>query len=154
MHCVMNIRLCYHGFRAKDKSFSADIKIDFDKSIEKINVTPQDLGRVILNILTNGFYAVNEKQKNADKNYKPLVTVQTKKINDKIELKVSDNGNGIPQNIIDKIFQPFFTTKPTGQGTGLGLSLAYDIITKEYNGTLKVESEEGEGTQFVIALSF
>ena len=138
--------------RAKDKSFNADFKTDFDKIIGKINIVPQDIGRVLFNLFNNAFYAVNEKKKTADENYKPLVSVETKKINDKIEIKVTDNGNGIPQNIVDKIFQPFFTTKPTGQGTGLGLSLAYDIITKEHNGTIKVESKESEGTSFIINL--
>jgi signal transduction histidine kinase len=113
----------------------------------------QDIGRVLLNLFNNAFYAVNEKNKTADENYKPTVSIQTKRINDKIEIIVSDNGNGIPQNIIDKIFQPFFTTKPTGEGTGLGLSLAYDIITKEHNGTIKVESKEGEGSNFIIILT-
>ncbi len=158
--CDEYLRLSYHGLRAKDKNFNADFKTDFDESIGKINIVPQDISRVMLNILTNAFYAVNEKSKNllglADltslENYKPLVSVQTKKINDKVEIIVEDNGNGIPQNIIDKIFQPFFTTKPTGQGTGLGLSLAYDIITKEHNGTIKVESKERLGTEFIIQL--
>ena len=155
--CDEYLRLSYHGLRAKDKNFNAvltevGIKTDFDESIGKINIVTQDIGRVLLNLFNNAFYAVSDKQKNADENYKPLVSIQTKKINDKIEIKVSDNGSGIPQNIIDKIFQPFFTTKPTGQGTGLGLSLAYDIITKEHNGTIKVGSNEGEGSEFIIQL--
>ena len=136
------LRLSYHGMRAKDKSFNADFTTDFDESIGKINIVPQDMGRVLLNLFNNAFYATNAKQKTADENYKPLVIVSTKKINDKIEIKVNDNGNGIPQNIIDKIFQPFFTTKPTGQGTGLGLSLSYDII-KVHGGEIKVETKEG-----------
>ena len=153
------LRLSYHGLRAKDKSFNADFKTDFDESISKINIVPQDIGRVLLNLFNNAFYAVNEKSRRSTvdssqlkDNYKPLVSIRTKKINNKIEISVEDNGNGIPQSIIDKIFQPFFTTKPTGQGTGLGLSLAYDIITKEHNGTIKVESKEGEGTTFSIQL--
>ncbi len=155
--CDEYLRLSYHGMRAKDKSFNADpiaigIKTDFDKSIGKITVVPKDIGRVLLNLFNNAFYATNEKKKTADENYTPLLSIQTKKINDTVEIIVSDNGNGIPSNIIDKIFQPFFTTKPTGQGTGLGLSLAYDIITKEHNGTIKVESKEGEGSQFIIEL--
>ena len=145
------IRLCYHGLRAKDKTFNATIKTDFDNTLEKINIIPQDIGRVILNLLTNAFYAVNEKKSQAVENYEPTVSVSTAKKNDKIILTVKDNGNGIPQNIIDKIFQPFFTTKPTGQGTGLGLSLAYDII-KAHGGELKVETMEGEGTEFMIQL--
>ncbi len=150
--CDEYLRLSYHGLRAKDKSFNADFKTDFDDSIDKINIVPQDIGRVLLNLYNNAFYAVNEKQKASDENYKPTVSIQTKKENNNVHITVSDNGNGIPQNIIDKIFQPFFTTKPTGQGTGLGLSLAYDIITKEHNGTIKVESKEGEGTTFIIQL--
>jgi len=143
--------LAYHGFRAKDKSFNADFKTDFDEKIGNINIVPQDIGRVLLNLYNNAFYATNEKKKTADENYKPLVSVQTKKINDKIEIRVKDNGNGIPQKVVDKIFQPFFTTKPTGQGTGLGLSLSYDII-KTHGGEIKVETKEGEGSEFIIAL--
>ncbi len=150
------LRLSYHGLRAKDKSFNADFKTDFDKVIGKIQLVPQDIGRVLLNLFNNAFYATSEKLRteNLKQNaaYKPIVSVQTKKMNDKVEIIVSDNGNGIPQNIIDKIFQPFFTTKPTGQGTGLGLSLAYDIITKEHNGSIKVESAEENGTTFIIKL--
>ena len=149
------LRLAYHGLRAKDKSFNATMKTDYDETIGKINIIPQDIGRVILNLITNAFYAVNEKktlrQAQADKSYEPTVAVSTKKENDKVEIKVTDNGNGIPQNIIDKIFQPFFTTKPTGQGTGLGLSLAYDIV-KAHGGELKVETKEGEGSTFTIQL--
>ena len=157
--CDEYLRLSYHGLRAKDKSFNADFKTDFDESIGKINIVPQDIGRVLLNLFNNAFYAVNEKSRRSTvdsprltNNYKPLVSIQTKKQNDKIEVKVSDNGNGIPQSIIDKIFQPFFTTKPTGQGTGLGLSLAHDIITKQHNGTIKAESKENEGSTFTIIL--
>ncbi len=145
------LRLSYHGLRAKDKSFNATLKTDFDESIGEINIIPQDIGRVILNLLTNAFYAVNEKKKEAG-NYEPTVTVSTKKINNRIEISIQDNGNGIPQKALDKIFQPFFTTKPTGQGTGLGLSLSYDIITKGHNGELKVKTVEGEGTTFIINL--
>ncbi len=154
--CDEYLRLSYHGLRAKDKSFNADFKTDFDNSIGKINIVPQDIGRVLLNLFNNAFYATNEKltvhRSLLTDEYKPLVSVQTKKIDNNTEITVTDNGNGIPQNIVDKIFQPFFTTKPTGQGTGLGLSLTYDIITKEHNGTIKVESKEGEGTKFVIRL--
>jgi signal transduction histidine kinase len=139
--------------RAKDKNFNAEIKTDFDESIEKINVVPQDIGRVLLNLYNNAFYAVNEKKKLLANSYQPIAKVKTRRINGKVEIIVSDNGNGIPQNIVDKIFQPFFTTKPTGEGTGLGLSLAYDIITKEHNGTIKVESKEDEGTIFTIQLA-
>ena len=149
------LRLAYHGLRAKDKSFNATMKTDFDSSIGNIIIIPQDIGRVILNLITNAFYAVNEKktlrQAQGDKSYEPTVSISTKKINDKVEIKVTDNGSGIPQNIIDKIFQPFFTTKPTGQGTGLGLSLSYDII-KAHGGELKVETKEAEGSEFIIQL--
>jgi len=153
------LRLCYHGIRAKEKDFNAIIHTDFDASIGKINIIPQDIGRVILNLLTNAFYAVSEKSKNSSlpagrledpsrgtsgaiglvTPYQPTVSIFTKKMDEKIEIKVTDNGNGIPQEIIDKIFQPFFTTKPTGQGTGLGLSLAYDIV-KAHGGSLTVQS--------------
>jgi signal transduction histidine kinase len=146
------LRLSYHGMRARDKSFNSDMQTDFDETIGKTNVVPQDIGRVLLNLYNNAFYAVNEKKKTDDENYQPVVSVQTRKLNDKIEIKVTDNGNGIPQNIVDKIFQPFFTTKPTGQGTGLGLSLAYDIVTKEHGGAVRVQSEEGKGSKFIIQL--
>jgi signal transduction histidine kinase len=145
------LRLSYHGMRAKDKSFNAEFKTDFDENIGKVNVVPQDIGRVLLNSYNNAFYAVNDKKKTTDEDYQPSVSVQTKKLNGKIEIKVSDNGNGIPQNIVAKIFQPFFTTKPTGQGTGLGLSLSYDII-KAHSGEIKVETKEGEGSEFIIQL--
>ncbi len=145
------LRLSFHGIRAKDKSFNATIKTDFEKDIGKINIIPQDIGRVLLNLYNNAFYAVNEKKKTADESYEPKVSVSTKTLKDKIEIRVKDNGNGIPQNIVDKIFQPFFTTKPTGQGTGLGLSLSYDII-KAHGGEIKVESKEGEGSTFIISI--
>ena len=150
--CDEYVKLSYHGLRARDKTFNADFKTDFDDNVRKTDIVRQDIGRCLLNIFNNAFYAVNEKQKIAGENYKPVVSIQTRKINDKIEIKIEDNGNGVPQNILNKIFQPFFTTKPTGQGTGLGLSLAYDIITKEHNGTLTVESEEGKGSVFIIQL--
>jgi two-component system, NtrC family, sensor kinase len=157
------LRLAYHGLRAKDKFFNATMKTNFDDTIGNINIIPQDMGRVILNLITNAFYAVTEKKKSPltpeggienikDKEYEPTVTVSTKKINNKVEIKVTDNGNGIPVKVLDKIFQPFFTTKPTGQGTGLGLSMSYDIVTKAHGGELKVETKEGEGTAFIILL--
>jgi signal transduction histidine kinase/Tfp pilus assembly protein PilF len=149
--CNEYLRLSYHGLRAKDKSFNADIETDFDNNIGKINIIPQDIGRVVLNLINNAFYAVDEKKKQNLNGYEPTVSVSTKKNNGKVEISVADNGNGIPQKILDKIFQPFFTTKPTGQGTGLGLSLAYDII-KAHGGELKVETGEGEGSEFIIQL--
>jgi len=145
------LRLSYHGLRAKDKNFNAEIKTDFDKSIGKINIIPQDIGRVLLNLFNNAFYAVNEQKNQNPVSYQPTVFVCTQKCDGKVQITVRDNGNGIPQKIIDKIFQPFFTTKPTGQGTGLGLSLSYDII-KAHGGEIKVESKEGEGSEFVIQL--
>ncbi|WP_225975445.1 tetratricopeptide repeat-containing sensor histidine kinase [Panacibacter ginsenosidivorans] len=145
-------RLSYHGLRAKDNLFNAAMKTDFDETIGDINIIPQDIGRVLLNLYNNAFYAVNDKKKQAGNNFGPIVSVSTKKLGDKVEIKVSDNGNGIPQKIVDKIFQPFFTTKPTGQGTGLGLSLSYDII-KAHGGEIKVGSKEGEGTTFTIQLT-
>jgi signal transduction histidine kinase len=128
------------------------MKTDFDESIGNINIIPQDIGRVILNLITNAFYVVDEKKKSGIENYEPTVSLTTKKIQSKVEVKVTDNGNGIPQKILDKIFQPFFTTKPTGQGTGLGLSMSFDIVTKGHGGTLTVATEEGVGTTFTITL--
>jgi signal transduction histidine kinase len=147
------LRLAYHGLRAKDKSFNATMKTDFDESIGKINVLTQDIGRVVLNLITNAFYAVSEKKTQNLKDYNPTVFVSTKKQDGKIQIIVRDNGDGIPQKVVDKIFQPFFTTKPTGKGTGLGLSLAYDIVTKGHGGELKVETKEGEGAEFLIILN-
>ena len=146
------LRLAYHGLRAKDKSFNATMRTDFDENIGNINVVPQDFGRVMVNLINNAFYAVSEKKKQSGDGFDPTVIVTTKKLGVKVELKVIDNGNGIPQKVLDKIFQPFFTTKPTGQGTGLGLSLSYDII-KAHGGELKVETKEGEGTVFAIVLT-
>ena len=158
--CDEYLRIAYHGLRAKDKSFNATTKTEFDNTIGKINAMPQEIGRVILNLINNAFYAVGERQKSARAGtdgvegigYQPLVIVSTKKLNDNVEIKIKDNGNGIPKNIVDKIFQPFFTTKPTGQGTGLGLSLAYDIV-KAHGGEIKVETKEGEGSEFMILVS-
>ncbi|MFS4417097.1 ATP-binding protein [Maribacter sp. 2307ULW6-5] len=147
------LRLAYHGLRAKDKSFNAVLVTDYDETIGKINVIPQDMGRVILNLISNAFYASNErKQASKDKAFEPTVSVSTKKQKDKIEICVKDNGKGIPAAIVDKIFQPFFTTKPTGQGTGLGLSMSYDIVTKGHCGELKVETNQAVGTAFIIYL--
>ncbi|HEY5463040.1 MAG TPA: ATP-binding protein [Hanamia sp.] len=153
------LRLSYHGLRAKDKEFNATMKTDFDESIGKINIIPQDIGRVLLNLYNNAFYACTERSRNTVNqqksgnpiSYNPTVSVSTKKPDNHVIITVSDNGNGIPQNIVDKIFQPFFTTKPTGSGTGLGLSLSYDII-KAHEGEIKVETKEGEGSEFIIQL--
>jgi len=145
------LRLAYHGLRAKDKSFNAKMTTDFDETIGKINIIPQDIGRVILNLITNAFYAVGEKKKQLKDGFEPVVSVSTKKLGNRISISVKDNGPGIPVELKDKIFQPFFTTKPTGQGTGLGLSLSYDIV-KAHGGELKVETKENYGTEFIIQL--
>ncbi|MBS1923983.1 MAG: nuclear transport factor 2 family protein [Bacteroidetes bacterium] len=149
--CDEYLRLSYHGLRAKDKSFNAKFETDFDASLPKINVVQQDIGRVILNLINNAFYAVNERKKLNETGYEPTILVSTKRVNDKIEVSVKDNGTGIPEKIKDKIFQPFFTTKPTGSGTGLGLSLSYDIV-KSHGGEIKIESKENEWTEFKILL--
>jgi two-component system, NtrC family, sensor kinase len=152
------LRLAYHGLRAKDKSFNATLKTDFDPSIGQINAIPQDLGRVVLNLINNAFYAVNEKQQQQPGGYEPTVTVSTNVIilpsggPRVVKISVADNGNGIPQKVLDKIYQPFFTTKPSGQGTGLGLSMSYEIVNKGHGGELKVETKEGEGSVFTILL--
>jgi signal transduction histidine kinase len=145
------LRLSYHGIRAKEKDFNATIKTDFDIAIGKINLIPQDIARMLLNIYNNAFYAVNEKKKTTSAVYDPTVSISTKKIGDKVEIRVKDNGKGIPQKVVDKIFQPFFTTKPAGQGTGLGLSLSYDIV-KAHGGAITVNTREGEGSEFVVQL--
>jgi signal transduction histidine kinase len=154
------LRLAYHGLRAKDKSFNADFKLNADENLPQVKVIGQDIGRVLLNLINNAFYAcaersrstVSEKAKQNIEGYKPVVIVSTKQNNGNIEIVVKDNGNGIPENVKEKIFQPFFTTKPTGEGTGLGLSMSYDIITKGHGGTLSVETKEGEGTEFTIRI--
>ena len=155
--CDEYVRLAYHGLRAKDKNFNVRTETNFDPSLGKINVVPQELGRVILNLINNAFYAVNEKKKSSFaeaaqyEQYDPAVIISTSKNNGMMEIKVEDNGPGISQKVLNKIFQPFFTTKPSGQGTGLGLSLSYDIV-KTHGGELTVETKEGEGTTFIINL--
>ena len=145
------LRLAYHGLRAKDKSFNADFKTEFDKTLPKMNVISQDIGRVLLNLINNAFYAVDKKAKSGIDDYKPEVIIGTTKHESSIEICVKDNGEGISPEISDKIFQPFFTTKPTGSGTGLGLSLSYDIV-KAHGGKLNVVTKEGEGTELTIQL--
>jgi C4-dicarboxylate-specific signal transduction histidine kinase len=146
-------RLSYHGLRAKNKAFNAVMRTDFDKRIDKVNIVPQDMGRVLLNLFNNAFYSVMEKQKTAGEKYSPEVTVSTLKLNDqKIRICVRDNGTGIPEKLMDKIFHPFFTTKSAGEGTGLGLSLSFDIITKVQGGQLIVNTKEGEYAEFIIEL--
>jgi signal transduction histidine kinase len=154
--CDEYLRLSYHGLRAKDKSFNAILETHFDPAVGKVNVAGQDIGRVLLNLFNNSFYAVNERKKqNPDPrlgNYEPTVYVSTEREGDHILIKVKDNGNGIPEKVLEKIYQPFFTTKPTGEGTGLGLSLSYDIVTKGHGGEMKVETQEGEGSEFIIQI--
>ena len=151
--CDEYLRLAYHGLRAKEKSFNAQFETDFDLSLPKVNVVSQDIGRVILNLINNAFYAVNERYKKEGKEgYVPQVKVSTRQVGDQIEITVTDNGGGIPPNIREKIFQPFFTTKPTGEGTGLGLSMSYDIITKGHGGKMEVVSKEGEGSSFILQI--
>ena len=145
------LKLAFHGMRAKDKNFNALLKTHFNQHADNINIVPQDIGRVLLNLYNNAFYAVNEKARQHIPGYEPTVTVSTEKLGSNIEIKVTDNGNGIPQTILNKIFQPFFTTKPTGQGTGLGLSLAYDMV-KSHGGELKAETKENEGSKFIISI--
>jgi len=150
--CDEYLRLSYHGLRAKDKSFNATMEITFDPTLPKIEVVPQDIGRVLLNLINNAFYAVHERSKKDESEYVPTVSVTTElTANTQLIIAVKDNGSGIPDSIKEKIFQPFFTTKPTGQGTGLGLSLSYDIV-KAHGGELKVETKEGEMSEFVILL--
>ncbi|RSK36019.1 sensor histidine kinase [Hymenobacter metallilatus] len=147
------LRLAYHGLRAKDKTFNATLDSHFDPNLPKINAVAQDLGRVLLNLFTNAFYAVQKRKEQGEAGYAPTVTVATRRLPDgAVEVRVRDNGTGIPDGVRQKIFQPFFTTKPTGEGTGLGLSLSYDIVTKGHGGTLEVESVEGQGTEFSIIL--
>jgi len=151
------LRLAYHGLRAKDKSFNAKFITEFDKNAGKVNIVPQEIGRVILNLINNAFYAVNEKKRLSSDGYEPTVTITTRSIQPpsggrSVEIRVIDNGGGIPQKNLDKIFQPFFTTKATGHGTGLGLSLAYDIVTKGHNGEIRIESKEGEGSEFIVII--
>jgi signal transduction histidine kinase len=157
--CDEYLRLAYHGLRAKDKTFNAKFETQLDPTLPKVNVVPQEIGRVVLNLINNAFYAVDERKKSEAEGYEPTVVVSTSLSPGEgrgeariVQIKVTDNGNGIPASIKDKIFQPFFTTKPTGQGTGLGLSLSYDIVTKGHGGELKVVTKEGEGSEFIVAL--
>ena len=146
------LRLSYHGLRAKDKTFNATLQTNFDPAAEKVTIIPQDFGRVMLNLFNNAFYSVAQKKKRLNGTFEPTVQVNTRKLPDKVEIYVRDNGSGIPPEVLEKIYQPFFTTKPTGQGTGLGLSLSYDIITKGHGGELRVSTEEGEFAEFIISL--
>jgi signal transduction histidine kinase/streptogramin lyase len=152
--CEEYLRLAYHGFRAKDKGFNAELKTNFNSNLDPVEVVPQEIGRVLLNLFNNAFYALNQRRNDmgSDETYKPTVWVSTRHKEGQIVIGVIDNGTGMPESVKHKIFQPFFTTKPTGEGTGLGLSLSYDIVTKGHGGSLTVESQEGEGTAFTIQL--
>ncbi|GAB3221543.1 tetratricopeptide repeat-containing sensor histidine kinase [Spirosoma arcticum] len=146
------LKIAYQGLRAKDKDFNAELVTEFQADLSPVDMVPQEIGRVLLNLYNNAFYAVQQKQKTAPLDYRPTVTVTSAQVNGRTEIRVSDNGTGIPDAVKAKIFQPFFTTKPTGEGTGLGLSLSYDIVTKGHGGSLTVESQAGEGTAFVVRL--
>jgi signal transduction histidine kinase len=146
------LRLAFHGMRATNTSFNSKVETNYSSEVGQIKAVPQDLGRALLNLYSNAFYAVTEKKKKGFTKYEPAVSVNTRKVDGHIEIEVKDNGTGIPQKALDKIFQPFFTTKPSGEGTGLGLSLSYDIITKGHGGNLKVNTKEGEYSQFTIQL--
>jgi two-component system NtrC family sensor kinase len=146
------LRLAYHGLRAKDKSFNAELVTHFNDALPKVNMVPQDIGRVMLNLFTNAFYAVQQKQKTNGAEYKPMVEVTTSAEKKSIVIKVKDNGIGIPEHIKGKIMQPFFTTKPTGEGTGLGLSMSYDIVVKAHGGRIDINTKEGEYTEFIIII--
>jgi two-component system NtrC family sensor kinase len=146
------LRLAYHGLRAKDKMFNAELITHLDAGLPKVNIIPQDVGRVMLNLFTNAFYATMQKKKLHGSDYKPTVSVTTRVHQDEVVITVRDNGTGIPEDVKDKIMQPFFTTKPTGEGTGLGLSLSYDIIVKGHGGKINVDTAEGEFTEFTISL--
>ena len=147
------LNLAYHGARAQDQNFNITLERDFDRGLAPIEIVPQDLTRVILNLIGNGFYAANKRQKEAkNPNYKPTLTVTTCDLGGEVEIRVRDNGSGIPLEHRNKLFQPFFTTKPTGEGTGLGLSISYDIVTQQHGGTIEVASEPGTFTEFTVRL--
>jgi len=150
--CDEYLRLGYHGLRAKDKSFNAALTTDFAPGLPLVPVVGADVGRVLLNLFTNAFYAVRQRQQTAEAGYQPAVEVSTRQVNGRVEIRVQDNGTGMPAEVQAKVFQPFFTTKPTGEGTGLGLSLSHDIIAQGHGGTLSVESQPGRGSTFLVAL--
>jgi two-component system NtrC family sensor kinase len=146
------LRLAYQRLQAKDNTFKAELVTDFATDLGWVDVVPPEIGRVLLNLYNNAFYAVQQKCKTAPSDYQPTITVSTVQVDGQVEIRVKDNGTGIPKSVKAKIFQPFFTTKPTGEGTGLGLSLSYDIVTKGHGGTLEVTSIEGNGSEFIVAL--
>jgi signal transduction histidine kinase len=146
------LRLAYRGYRSKDQTFNADFTTRFDPAVEKISIVPQDIGRVLLNLFNNAFYALQMKKQQLNGSFVPVIVVSTQKEGNQVHITVKDNGTGMSQKVAEKIFQPFFTTKPSGEGTGLGLSLSYDIITKGHGGSLSVQSVEGKGSEFVVQL--
>jgi len=148
-----SLNLAYHGARAQDQGFNIALEREFDENAGNLEVIPQDLTRVLLNLFANGFYATQKRRRdNDDPAYQPTLNVATRRIDGAVEIRVRDNGTGIPKEVVDKIFTPFFTTKPTGEGTGLGLSLSYDIVVHQHNGTFDVDTREGEYTEFTIRL--
>ena len=147
------LNLAYHGARAQDQNFNITLERDFDRDLAPIELVPQDMTRVFLNLFGNGFYAANKRRREAgDAGFRPVLKVATRDLGEAVEVRVRDNGTGIPPEIRDKLFQPFFTTKPTGEGTGLGLSISYDIVTQQHGGTITVDSELGEFTEFTVRL--
>jgi two-component system, NtrC family, sensor kinase len=148
-----SLNLAYHGARAQDQNFNITLERQFDPALAPIELVPQDITRVFLNLFGNGFYAANKRRSAADDgSFKPVLTVTTQELGDAVEIKVRDNGTGIPPEITEKLFQPFFTTKPTGEGTGLGLSISYEIVTQQHRGTILVDSRVGEFTEFTVRL--
>jgi signal transduction histidine kinase len=146
------LNLAYHGARAQDPRFNITLERDFGDGIAPIEVNPQEMTRVLLNLFGNGFYAANKRAESASAGFDPVLKVSTRDAGDAVEIRVRDNGTGVPDDIRDKLFQPFFTTKPTGEGTGLGLSITYDIVTKAHGGSISVDSAVGEFTEFVVML--
>ena len=147
-----DLNLAYHGMRAQDSTFNVTIEKKFDDTCQKINIVPQDISRVFLNIISNGFYEIHKKKIEKNGEYAPTLEIKSKNQKDAVEIRIRDNGNGIPKEVQEKLFNPFFTTKPTGSGTGLGLSISYDIIVQEHKGEISFETEEGEYTEFIISL--
>jgi signal transduction histidine kinase len=146
------LSLAYHGVRAQDNEFNVTLERDFTPESKPIELVPQDITRVFLNLFGNGFYATNKRRQGDAAGYRPSLQVSTRDLGDAVEIRVRDNGTGIPPEVRDKLFQPFFTTKPTGEGTGLGLSISYDIVTQQHGGTIEVESEPGSFTEFTVRL--
>jgi len=146
------VNLAYHGMRAQDQTFNIGLESSYDQALPHISVVPQDLSRVILNIVNNGCYAAHQRDLKKEPGFRPILRTSTKNIGDEVEIRIRDNGTGVPKEVLPKIFNPFFTTKPTGSGTGLGLSLSYQIVVDQHKGTMRVETQEGEFTEFILAL--